>query len=548
MRGRVVVLGLFVCAAVANAQQVFRTETGFGSNHKSIVDFTTIRSTSGRYEMSIDPTERFGAGSATYRLKCDGQERWTKELPFTLRVAVLADDGVTCGYAYTEGPFPRALGKLRIGVIDANGAVRCEHSWERQHSRFEHAPPTPQAYGVWCEAALDRFSVLVHSTAEDPITEWWTFRLSNGERIEHAEPSLEVPELRRRNADAPWEPPPPLDEIVFDHAGMTSLDRGEPLRSWIHSRRLRDLRADGSFLTFDEAEGGCLSVHHRSRTGANRFEHVIESWPPTEDRSESRLMRVGAVEIDSLGRALVLDACSGCLHVFGTDGERVFVARPASGEAFATGWFGGSKADSVGGLCVSLATHLQIDITTPFYARFDSTGKRTGMVRCVGPLIAALPGGAHWQGGGFLDGPLALVDERGQIERTVDRTPDGHWLRRVCGGTLDPSGHLVVVTEDSLVFVGPADFVGPEDSVEAIRFQPPSPFSLDLAATNDWVLIPEWSIGSVTLFSRRDWKFLRWSNPIAHLSDRWSYGFSADGKELLALEAPALVIHRFALP
>ncbi len=69
-----------------------------------VIDRKTYRSPSGRYEVTVDPSDvlQHGAGSAIYRFKENGKERWSAIRPFTLIEAAVTDSGATVGYAYTQ--------------------------------------------------------------------------------------------------------------------------------------------------------------------------------------------------------------------------------------------------------------------------------------------------------------------------------------------------------------------------------------------------------------------------------------------------------------
>jgi len=81
------------------------------------------KSRSGDYALTVDPEERKGAGKGRYTMLHGAATAWSAELPFTLRDAVVADDGGVGGYAYTDG-YERDDGEFVVAIIDATGRIR----------------------------------------------------------------------------------------------------------------------------------------------------------------------------------------------------------------------------------------------------------------------------------------------------------------------------------------------------------------------------------------------------------------------------------------
>jgi hypothetical protein len=110
-----------------------------------VVNPRTYRAPAGRYELTIDPSEVYGCGPASYCLRFADRERWSETLPFTLCEAAVTDQGQVIGYGYSSSPggFPshaidRGPGDFIVVILDANGATRLKETVKRQQSNFLH--------------------------------------------------------------------------------------------------------------------------------------------------------------------------------------------------------------------------------------------------------------------------------------------------------------------------------------------------------------------------------------------------------------------------
>lgn len=147
------------------------------------LDQKTCVSPSGRYALWVNPSDPDGKGKAFYRLSLDGKVLWEKEFPFTWVEAAVADDGTSCGYAYTEGE--GGLGNLEVAILAPSGAVRLDEKHARKGSRFFHTNPDPKVDGWFMDPENDRMVVRVPDPDLNRMREvWWVYKLSNGERRE----------------------------------------------------------------------------------------------------------------------------------------------------------------------------------------------------------------------------------------------------------------------------------------------------------------------------------------------------------------------------
>jgi hypothetical protein len=149
----------------------------------------TYESSSGRFALHVNPTERNAAGGAEYKLTRDGAPVWAGTRPFTLFDAVVADDGAVGGYAYTNGHDSREAGKFVVAILGPSGNTRLLDSIPRQRSHFLHTPPNPQALGLFLDSSSDRFVVRVaDSDLNANVQAWWVYRMSDGRAIGKVRP------------------------------------------------------------------------------------------------------------------------------------------------------------------------------------------------------------------------------------------------------------------------------------------------------------------------------------------------------------------------
>lgn len=158
----------------------------------------TYLSSSGKYALSVDPGERTGAGSGQHELKAGTKTLWSKRLPFTLREAVVTDDGIVGGYAYSRGEDDSGWyegGDFIVALIDSNGAMRMSERAPRSPSRFLHMPANPHALATFFHGDSDRFVVRVADPDLNASSEsWWTYRVSDGRSLGKFQPKRNMPD------------------------------------------------------------------------------------------------------------------------------------------------------------------------------------------------------------------------------------------------------------------------------------------------------------------------------------------------------------------
>ena len=142
-------------------------------------------SPTGEFSVRVDPSDRSGAGPATYNFSRDGQPTLTIEHPFTLVDAVVGDDGVFAGYGYSRGQSAVLdPGDFLVAIMDADGSIRMLERSPRSESPFLHTDPNPTAKGVFVDTTDDRMVVrLANVDINTRAERWWVYRLGSGKRL-----------------------------------------------------------------------------------------------------------------------------------------------------------------------------------------------------------------------------------------------------------------------------------------------------------------------------------------------------------------------------
>ena len=175
----------FAAAALALGFVSHVAAPGRRTGQPHIVQPTTYSSPSGEWSLYVDPSARSGKGPGRYRLSQAGEVAWEAELPYTLREAVVLDEGTFGGYAYTHGPEGRSFrdyGEFIVAIRDAGGRKLCEERTVRKPSCFLHGTPRPEARGVFAHAPWNAMVVRLRVEREQggDREAWWQYDLSDG--------------------------------------------------------------------------------------------------------------------------------------------------------------------------------------------------------------------------------------------------------------------------------------------------------------------------------------------------------------------------------
>ena len=178
------------------------------------VDPKTYSSPSGTFHLTVDPSDLYGRGGATYRVAKHGKELWGKSFPFTLFGAAITDGGIAAGYGYTRGErggeeqkgetWP---GDLVVAIFDPSGSLRLKELIKRSPAGPKPAfvlandqiydvtnsgpqdfaaLPSPFALGLLIDEASDRLVVRLVDRRRDEI--WRSYQLSTGTFLEKRTP------------------------------------------------------------------------------------------------------------------------------------------------------------------------------------------------------------------------------------------------------------------------------------------------------------------------------------------------------------------------
>lgn len=161
-----------------------------------ILQPTTYGSSSGRYELFVDPSHRSGAGEGAYELRRDGEVVWAARRPYTFWEAVVTDDGRAAGYAYTAGwRDHRVEGHFVVAILAPDGSEVAIDAEPRRRTRRMHSPPDPLARGLFAQPELDRVVVRVLDPDASSHDEWRPYRLTTGERLSRVPPHEAFPDV-----------------------------------------------------------------------------------------------------------------------------------------------------------------------------------------------------------------------------------------------------------------------------------------------------------------------------------------------------------------
>lgn len=160
-----------------------------------VVDAKNYMSPAGHYVLGIDPGDRTGAGPANYHLRKDGRTVWSGQRPFTLANALVTDEGIVGGYAYSDGN-ESAAGEFIVVVVDVKGRTRLMERKARKESPYLHADPDPKGIGL---ILVDSRMVVRVSDPEvnDQSDMWWIYRLGTARSETKIQPQASIADAQR---------------------------------------------------------------------------------------------------------------------------------------------------------------------------------------------------------------------------------------------------------------------------------------------------------------------------------------------------------------
>jgi sugar lactone lactonase YvrE len=249
------------------------------------LDPATYESPSGKFTLTVEPSDIYGRYAGSYRVVKEGKEIWAKTLPFTFSKASITDTGVVAGFAYTLGeegfgktPDEPRPGDLIVAIIDPAGKPRLKQTTRRQpRPGFDAPPPFPTASGLVVDEPNDRLILRVNDYGDDEI--WWTYRLSTGSVLDKRHPRSAMPyhEPDRSIFDARLVPGTPLVLVHWSHndgragARYTLVDPSEGAKP-VWSLELSgdyvvkgDEAAQEKLLSWIQEHGGILATRRTNQ-------------------------------------------------------------------------------------------------------------------------------------------------------------------------------------------------------------------------------------------------------------------------------------------
>lgn len=158
-------------------------------------------SPSGVFSLDVRPHDRWGHGSATYRLTKNGVEVWSGDKSYALREASVTDEGLAVGIAYRRVPVmpdgmpldPQEF--LHLVILNQHGKEVLHEEEERLRNNFHSTPPTPRSpypQQLLVDPANDR--VIVRSVEGDGCggfgsPGWRIYGLSTGDLLDQFAPT-----------------------------------------------------------------------------------------------------------------------------------------------------------------------------------------------------------------------------------------------------------------------------------------------------------------------------------------------------------------------
>jgi hypothetical protein len=160
-----------------------------------------VRSASGEWRATIDPSSRLGEGPCNVRVERNGELAWEKQWEFTFLECVLADSGslVGAGYVY-EPPEGGIRTALVVNILDQHGRTCFEERAPSLSTDWLRDPENPKFKGLFLDSR--RQSVVVRTLVEvnrSLSVHWTHYALDGSGRTEFRDPrqAVEVPSWKK---------------------------------------------------------------------------------------------------------------------------------------------------------------------------------------------------------------------------------------------------------------------------------------------------------------------------------------------------------------
>lgn len=264
-----------------------------------------VRSASGGWSLAVRPTTREGKGPMRLSIRHGAETSFEGEFPWTFERAAIADDGTCVGYGNE--------GALRIAVLDEQGALRREHSFEHTSSLM-HGPDLPFAFDeVLVHDAADRAWLRVGLDDQSRPNPWRVLALSSAEVLGDVRPEYPL---------APGEP------NLYEREAAALPGLGLVLQRWQYvdwSRRELAWPTSGAVFSLHDLEGKV--VWHLPLLD----DYTLRTSEEDQDRLEAELRSVNLiVAIEADGRFSIR-------HYKAGESVSYQVTRAADGRGFQVG-------------------------------------------------------------------------------------------------------------------------------------------------------------------------------------------------------------------
>ncbi len=260
-----------------------------------------------------------------------------------------------------------------------------------------------------------------------------------------------------------------------------------------------------------------------------------------ESAQQADIYERGAFGIEK-GRICIQDERTGNLHVWNCDGTKLFTGLLDPEQAHELTRIGRIVVDPAG-----MAYVEREGFSGNRYFQWGPSGDYRGVVDLGGNAVFDPGTGNRWVWG-FRTG-LTGLDTHGQELIKVEHKPDGTWIRAVEDADVGPDGTVVALDPPDLLFISregrPVRRLEVPESAE----DPLNALELSsVAFSGRWIALYNWAPRAALVREEDGAVFVFAPDLPRPERSSWKTGFSPDGRELWMLEAPALVLHRFALP
>lgn len=146
------------------------------------LDPARYTSSSGAWQIEVDPHDRWGEGAADYRALHDGVLAWEGCHPFTLTHVVVTDDGRALGCACVGNPF-RDGARVLAALLDADGTAHRLAAAARRAFRVPDGGPSPWVQSAHLSEDAHEFVVELGGMRDDSTDRVWSFDVDTGRRL-----------------------------------------------------------------------------------------------------------------------------------------------------------------------------------------------------------------------------------------------------------------------------------------------------------------------------------------------------------------------------